>query len=94
MNRETIWMAIVTERLRQEERWGGSHGWGEGSCSSLTLPDIVKAAVLGEEAGEVQRAVLDRDPNLKEELVQVAAVAVAWLESIDVPGSDYSVVGP
>ena len=43
----------------------------------------MKAAVLNEECGEVARAVLDRDEDaLVNELIQVAAVAVAWLESL------------
>jgi NTP pyrophosphatase (non-canonical NTP hydrolase) len=43
----------------------------------------VKAAVLAEECGEVARAVLEVDMRgLRDELVQVAAVAVAWLEGM------------
>jgi len=41
----------------------------------------VKVAVLTEECGEVARAVLeDDDMGLVEELIQVAAVAIAWIE--------------
>lgn len=45
----------------------------------------VKLAVLTEEVGEVARGLLDRAAllDLKAELVQVAAVAVAWVEAID-----------
>jgi NTP pyrophosphatase (non-canonical NTP hydrolase) len=44
----------------------------------------VKVAVLLEEAGEVARAVLDGTPlpALVDELTQVAAVAVAWMEAL------------
>ena len=39
--------------------------------------------VLTEECGEVARAVLDlNDDQLRTELIQVAAVAVAWLEAL------------
>jgi NTP pyrophosphatase (non-canonical NTP hydrolase) len=38
--------------------------------------------VLAEECGEVARAALDGTIDLKDELVQVAAVAVAWLEGL------------
>ena len=39
--------------------------------------------VLAEECGEVARAVLDLDADAtRTELVQVAAVAVAWLEAL------------
>ena len=47
------------------------------------VPEIVKATVLAEEAGEVASAVLDRNaPQLRRELIQVAAVCVAWLEAM------------
>ena len=47
------------------------------------VADIVKTAVLSEECGEVARAVLDNDiDQLRTELIQVAAVAVAWLEAL------------
>jgi hypothetical protein len=38
--------------------------------------------VLAEECGEVARSALDGTLDLKDELIQVAAVAVAWLESL------------
>lgn len=78
-----IFAEVLRERERQEDKWGGSHPWGQGSCASPLLPPEVKAVVLGEECGEVSRAVLERDADgLRRELVQVAAVAVAWLESL------------
>lgn len=82
MNRDRVYALVDEERARQERKWGLHHAWGRGSCASHAVPDVVKAVVLGEECGEVSRAVLDRDDrNLVAELVQVAAVAVAWLES-------------
>jgi hypothetical protein len=73
--------AILLERDRQAATWNRPHEWGEGDCSSEHVPATVKAAVLAEEVGEVARAVLDRDGDtLYTELVQVAAVALAWLE--------------
>jgi len=56
------------------------------------LPDTSKFGMLAEELGEVARCVLanaglvQEKPsmvNLREELVQVAAIAIAWLESPD-----------
>lgn len=83
VNRADIYKAIDAERDRQAKKWEGGHRWGDGDCSSLGVPAIVKATVLSEEAGEVARAVLDHDgDSLRIELVQVAAVAVAWLESM------------
>jgi hypothetical protein len=73
---------IAAERDRQTALYGGHHEWGYGDCSSDGVAPIVKAAVLMEEAGEVARAVLDKDPaEVRRELVQVAAVALAWLEA-------------
>lgn len=83
MTRSAIYRLIDDERTRQQSKWGGQHAWGTGDCSSQHVHPIVKSAVLMEEAGEVARAILDRDSaDLKTELVQVAAVAVAWLESL------------
>ena len=82
MTREDIYRLIDAERARQADQWRAPHYWGEGDCSSRTIAPIVKAAVLSEECGEVARAVLELDPEAtRRELVQVAAVAVAWLES-------------
>ena len=83
MNRPDVYRLVSAERERQARKWSGPHEWGQGDCSSANVPPIVKAAVLGEECGEVARAVLERDTNnLRIELIQVAAVAVAWLESL------------
>lgn len=81
MDLAAIWDEIQVERDRQRELWRDAHDWGAGDCSSSKVPVVVKAAVLMEESGEVARAVLDGDAQqLHRELVQVAAVAVAWLE--------------
>lgn len=81
--RDEIVAMIDAERARQAEKWGGPHAWGMGDCSSDDVPAIVKSAVLAEECGEVARAVLDTDEvSLRDELVQVAAVAIAWLEGL------------
>jgi hypothetical protein len=83
MTRDDTWAAVLAERARQAAKWSGAHDWGYGDCSSDGVHSMVKMAVLTEECGEVSRAVLDRKPDdLRAELVQVAAVAVAWLESL------------
>jgi NTP pyrophosphatase (non-canonical NTP hydrolase) len=53
------------------------------------MPDEQKLAVLVEEVGEVARELCESraesrspDSNLKTELIQLAAVAVAWSESL------------
>ena len=83
MNRSDVYAIIDDERARQSLKWGQPHRWGVGDCSSPNVDRTVKAAVLSEECGEVSRAVLDADhAGLRRELVQVAAVAVAWLEGM------------
>ena len=83
MNRIDIYAEIDDERRRQHEKWGGAHAWGSGDCSSRSVHNSTKLMVLAEECGEVSRAVLDQDrEQLRTELIQVAAVAVAWLEGM------------
>ena len=83
MKRQQIYRLIDAERARQAGKWNHPHAWGVGDCSSDGVGLPVKVAVLTEEVGEVARATLDGSTdNLRSELVQVAAVAVAWLESL------------
>ena len=83
MTREQVFCLIDAERERQHDKWDGPHSWGSGDCSSADVDWTVKSMVLTEETGEVSRAILDLDSDaLRRELVQVAAVAVAWLESM------------
>jgi len=46
-------------------------------------PGVFDGGAIVEEVGEVARALEDDDSQLRVELVQVAAVAVAWLEALD-----------
>lgn len=72
---------VDVERDRQDAKWGGIPGLDR-------RDDHTYAAVLGEEFGEVCKAWLERDvAALREELIQVAAVAVAWVEEIDNGGA-------
>lgn len=69
---------VAAERERQNVKWNRTPGvWPDDTG--------VKLAVLTEEVGEVARCLLERGAlsDLKAELVQVAAVAVAWAEAID-----------
>ena len=73
-----VYNEIMDERKRQDDKWGEQNH-----------DDYVFAAILGEEVGEVQQAMLKRDyeqgpaTNIRKELIQLAAVAVGWLEAID-----------
>lgn len=75
-----IFIDIIEERLRQDRKWGDQSG-------NL---NVIWSTVLTEEVGEVAKAVLELDfehggtiEELREELVQVCAVGVAWIEAID-----------
>ena len=72
---------VDAERDRQDAKWGGIPGLER-------RDDHTYAAVLGEEVGECCKAWLERDvAALRAELVQTAAVAVAWIEEIDNGGA-------
>lgn len=77
---------VFEERTRQEQLvQAGKFDW---TCADPNQPDVAKLPVLVEEVGEVARCLCDmaKDPEwrekLREELVQVAAVAVAWVEAL------------
>lgn len=80
VNRRLVFQDIGKERARQDAKWGWDPDDG---TSIMSGPNIhAKVSVLLEEVGEVAHAVLEGDDaNLEDELIQVAAVAVAWLES-------------
>ncbi len=70
---DRIFKLIVAERKAQDARWGPQTG----------NADTVWMTILTEEVGEVAKAVLEREWELQDELIQVAAVAVAWLEALE-----------
>jgi hypothetical protein len=71
---------VKRERLRQETLYAaGLLRW---IASAPECPDELRLAALVEEVGEVARAMHDGTDGLEDELVQVAAVAVAWLQGI------------
>ena len=73
---------VARERMRQDKKWG-----------QQDHDDEVWIAILTEEVGEAARCVLhDRfggkdEGRIVEELVQVAAVAQAWIECVHRRGS-------
>lgn len=62
---------IANERMRQDAKWG----------SDRHLDNMLWLTILAEEFGEVARAILE-NKGLFDELIQVAAVAVCWLEQM------------
>ena len=73
-----ILLNIREERERQIDKWGDQNH----------KPDLTWLAILSEEVGEVAKGLLEEDSplHIREELVQVAAVAAAWIEAIDIRG--------
>jgi len=88
MDRESVRQIIseiLDERLVQNEKWGEQNH-----------DDSLWACILMEEVGETTQAIFDltcyipgtvsydtEKGKTREELIQVAAVAIAWLECID-----------
>lgn len=76
---------VMAERFRQVVKFGGPTGDG---IENPRQSNYVRLRVLAEELGEVAEAIgRPEDGNgkgdLRKELVQVAAVAVAWIEGLD-----------
>lgn len=68
-----VLLDIKAERARQDRKFGDQTGHS----------DLFWNVVLGEEVGEVATALVENDlDNLRDELIQVAAVAVAWAENL------------
>lgn len=74
------WSSVALERARQTRKWGvQDHS------------DLEWLAILTEEVGEASQEALTAifgaeakgHGDLREEVVHIAAVAVAWLENID-----------
>lgn len=73
--RDRIYKHIDDERDFQDAKFGDSDD---------RRPESIWLTILTEEVGEVAQEVLKDDRvKLREELVQVAAVAVKWLEKLD-----------
>lgn len=76
-----VYEDIEKERDRADEkhRYFGNSVEDKDPDWDLWLP------ILTEELGEVARAICDEDPleHLREELIQVAAMAAAWADSCD-----------
>ena len=77
MTLDDIWTAITAEQVRARELHPTSH-----VASPLQWHDR-RLAILVEEVGEVATEVQTGNvAALRDELVQVAAVAVAWLRTL------------
>ena len=83
-----VYHAVLTERQRQDAKWGEQNH-----------PNEWWLAILGEEFGELSQAVLETHfkngsdkggiENIRREAIQVAAVAIAMIECIDRNKNEY-----
>lgn len=64
---------VISEMVSQDKKWSPDRN----------LDPLLWNAILGEEVGEVSKAILENDANLRQELIQVAAVAIQFIECID-----------
>jgi hypothetical protein len=79
---------ITDERFRQEKL--RVEGRFAHTCADPDVDEGYKMCVLIEEVGEVGRALMEKmgkigdrhNKDLRKELIQVAAVAMAWAESL------------
>lgn len=69
---------LSDERKRQNEKFPAQHA----RIAAGQVDNGLMLAILVEEVGEAAKAILE-DTNLREELVQIAAVAIAWIEGLD-----------
>lgn len=76
MRREEAFKLIEAELDRYHYLWDRPDG-------SWPASNDVKYRVLGEEVGEIAKAINDKDfDNLPVEIVQTASVCIAWLMSL------------
>lgn len=81
---QRVGVLISTERDRQNVKFGWHENPDSGMANGI---DDRRLTILAEEFGEVAEAILENDgspeaeAHLRDEIVQVAAVAVAWLQA-------------
>ena len=70
-----MWFDILEETERQDAKWG----------SQRDLSRVDWMPILTEEVGEVAKSINDNETidDLRNELVQVAAVCLQWIDSLD-----------
>jgi hypothetical protein len=82
---------VKRERLRQEALYeAGLLHW---ISSVPECPNELRLAALVEEVGEVARALHDDTDAIEDELVHVAAVAVAWIAGLQPQAEDATIPG-
>jgi hypothetical protein len=78
VTRSEVFARIEAERLRQRAKFGD-----RAICGVAKAEPFFALGILTEEVGEVARSLLDSRGTVdKDELIQVAAVVVGWLEGL------------
>lgn len=76
--RQSAYRQVSYERARQIVKWG-----------KQAHDDLYWLGILIEEIGELAKAIIESKPaDIKSELIQVAAVAVAWHEWLEDTDND------
>lgn len=87
LDNDPAYISVSAERRRQDNLWG-EHG----GMSATEFSDQARnLSILVEEVGEAAKEVNEwtapgARERLRTELVQVAAVAVAWVQALDLEG--------
>ena len=71
-HQQEVFAEVIGERQSQDNKWGIQNHKPERWM-----------VILGEEFGEACEAILEMNPKYRDELIQVAAVAIAAVESFD-----------
>lgn len=72
-NQQFLFDLILEERERQDKKFGANRMLDDGEWLKIII----------EEIGEVAKAMLENSPKeVMKELIQVAAVALVWLECV------------
>lgn len=84
MDRSRVYRMIDGERDRQDVRWSRPRPLWDVNCKAREVISTDKAAVLCSVSGEAAKcsAAMD-DLGLRDDLIRVAAVCVAWLEGME-----------
>lgn len=71
------------DNLARAGKFGGTHTMPGGTDDGRLRVLVEEVGEVAKELNEAEIAGVDRTENLRHELVQVAAVAIAWVAAID-----------
>jgi NTP pyrophosphatase (non-canonical NTP hydrolase) len=86
MKQKEIIKKIIAERKRQDDKWGKQRHQFNSQWMTILTEEVGEVAecVCKTEVSPVNKRVVKRQlKNMEKELIQVAAVAICWLESVE-----------